>query len=347
MLDAGLARWGRTAGGLALGAAGGALFAALGLPLPWLLGAMLTVTAATLAGLHLEIAPPLRLAMLVVLGVLIGSAFDRAMLQEMARWSWSLAALPLYVLVIAGGMMVYLRRIAGFDRVTAYFAAAPGGLSEMILMSDRAGADVRRVSLVHALRLVLLVTAIPLIVDRLDLLAPTPPPLASPSAIDVLVLAAAGVVGLGLARLVRLPSAVLLGPLLASAVVHVVGWSDSRPPDFAVAFAQVVIGAAVGARFTGFGPGAVLRTLGHGAVMTAMMLLLAAGFALVVQPLAGVALLPLLIAYVPGGVAEMALVALALGIDPALVAVHHAVRIVLVVGLASVLFERVVPGSER
>lgn len=320
---------------------------ALGLPLPWLLGAMLTVTGATLAGVRLEVAPRLRFAMLAVIGVLIGSAFDRSMLAEMDRWVWSLAALPLYVVVIAGGMMVYLRRMAGFDRASAYFAAAPGGLSEMILLSDRFGADVRRVSLVHALRVLLLVTAIPFVVDQLGLIAATPPERTSPSVTESALLLSAGVAGVVLGRLARLPNAVLLGPMVASAVVHVVGWSDSHPPDAIVAFAQVVVGAAVGTRFTGLGFGEVVRTLGHGAVMTAMMVALGAGFALAIHPLAGLALLPLLIAYVPGGVAEMALVALALGIDPAFVTTHHAVRIALVVGLASVLFARVVPADER
>jgi hypothetical protein len=308
---------------------------------------MLTVTAATLAGVRVAIAPGLRMAMLVVIGVLIGSAFDRDMLADLDRWAWSLAALPLYVVVIAGGMMVYLRRVAGFDPATAYFAAAPGGLSEMILLSDHFGADVRRVSLVHALRVLLLVTAIPFAVDQLGLLAPRPPSPPPPALGDALLLLAAGVVGVVVARWARLPNAILLGPMLASAAVHVAGWTDSHPPDAVVACAQVVVGAAVGARFTGLGPGEVAATLGHGAVMTALMVALGAGFALVIHPLAGLALLPLLIAYVPGGVAEMALVALALGIDPAFVTTHHAVRIALVVGLASVLFARVVPEGRR
>ena len=339
--------WTRTALTLALGALGGAAFALLGLPLPWLLGAMLTVTGATLAGLDLTVALRMRLAMLIVIGVLIGSAFDRSMLGELHRWVWSLAALPLYVVVIAGAMMVYLRRAAGFDRTSAYFAASPGGLSEMILLSDRFGADVRRVSLVHALRVLLLVTAIPFLVDQLGLTAPQMAPRPAPGAAESLLLVTTGVAGALLGRLARLPNAILLGPMLASAAVHVAGWSESHPPDAVVAFAQVVIGAAVGTRFTGLRFGEVLATLGHGSVMTAMMVALGAGFALAIHPLAGLALLPLLIAYVPGGVAEMALVALALGIDPAFVTTHHAVRIALVVGLASVLFTRVVPAHER
>jgi len=217
----------------------------------------------------------------------------------------------------------------------------------MILLSDRHGADVRRVSLVHALRVLLLVSVIPFVVDRLGLMAAEPPPMPPPSLAGGLVLVAAGVVGAGLGNVLRLPNAILLGPMIASAAVHVVGWSESHPPDVVVAAAQVVVGAAVGTRFAGLGIREVAATLGHGAVMTALMLMLSAGFAFALHPLAGLALLPLLIAYVPGGVAEMALVALALGIDPAFVTTHHAIRIALVVSFASVLFGRVVAPTER
>lgn len=332
----------RTALCLAIAVVGGAVFHLLGVPLPWLLGAMLTTTAATLAGVELAVERRLRDAMLVVIGVLIGSAFDTELLAAFDRWFWSLAALPLYVVVIAGIVMLYFRRAAGFDPVTAYFSAAPGGLSEMILLSERHGGDVRRTSLVHTLRVLLLVTAIPFVVDQLGLLVPDAEVVReAPSLGETLFLLATGVVGVVAGRLVRLPSAVILGPMLASALVHIVGWSETHPPDALVALAQVVIGASVGARFSGLRLGEFMAILGHGAVVTALMIVLSAIFAVAIHPLAGMALLPLLIAYVPGGVAEMALVALALGIDPAFVTTHHVVRILLVVSLAGVMIRLV------
>jgi uncharacterized membrane protein AbrB (regulator of aidB expression) len=44
----------------------------------------------------------------------------------------------------------------------------------------------------------------------------------------------------------------------------------------------------------------------------------------------GIDLVVLLLAYAPGGVAEMSLIALAIGADAGFVAVHHLVRIVCV-----------------
>lgn len=304
---------------------------------------MLATMAASLGGLRLVVPAAARGAMLVVIGLAIGSAFSPDLVAGLGRWLWSLGALPLYVVVIAGTVMTYLRRVAGFDRVTAYFAAAPGGLSEIVLLSDRAGADLRKVALVQTLRVVLLVTAIPFAVTKLGLVLPTASgPAGTPTLAETVLLLATGAIGYGASRRLRLPSALLLGPMVASGAVHVAGWVEGAPPALLVAVAQVVVGAAVGSRFAGTGLREVVHALGHGLVMTLLMLALAALLAVLVHPLAGVALLPLLIAYVPGGVAEMALIAFALGIDPAFVATHHLVRILLVVGLAPLFLRRVV-----
>ena len=61
---------------LVLGVVGGAVFAALNLPLPWMLGAMLFTSAAAVAGARIVVPIGLRSIMVVVLGIMLGSAFD-------------------------------------------------------------------------------------------------------------------------------------------------------------------------------------------------------------------------------------------------------------------------------
>ena len=56
----------------------------------------------------------------------------------------------------------------------------------------------------------------------------------------------------------------------------------------------------------------------------------AAIFAVIVSALTGLELIALLLAYAPGGVAEMSLIAFAIDADSGFVAVHHIVRIVFV-----------------
>ena len=52
----------------------------------------------------------------------------------------------------------------------------------------------------------------------------------------------------------------------------------------------------------------------------------------------GIPLPALVLAFAPGGLAEMSLIALALGVDAAFVSTHHIVRIVLIVSLVPLTF---------
>ena len=67
--------------------------------------------------------------------------------------------------------------------------------------------------------------------------------------------------------------------------------------------------------------------------MLSVLFMLALGslFALGLQALTGLEFLHLLIAFAPGGVAEMSVVALSLAANPALVSLHHIMRILITV----------------
>ena len=140
------------------------------------------------------------------------------------------------------------------------------------------------------------------------------------------------------ARRVRLPAATFVGPLLGSTVVHLAGWIATEPPYLLLALAQLVIGSSVGARFSGTPLGLVLRTLALGAGATLLMLLITFAFGGVLHALTGQSLALLLLAFIPGGFAEMSLIALGMGVDPAFVVTHHSLRVFLVVLIALPLF---------
>lgn len=336
----------RLGGALALGAAGGAVFAWGGLPLPWMLGAMAATIAGSMSGLPLTVPDRLRFPMLGVLGVLLGSGFTADVAAGMARWGGSLAALSLYILLAIGVGLLFLRRVARLDPVSAYFAAAPGGLSEMTVLGERAGGDLRTISLIHSTRIFAVVFAVPFIVRGLERgVSAAPPAVGAPAtALDLMILAACLVVGLWLAPRLRLPVPFLLGPLLFSAAAHVTGLVTVAPPRLAVVVAQVVIGASLGCRFNGVR----LRRIGHllviGAALGLLLLGVAAAMAGLLDPLVGASYVALLLAFSPGGIAEMGIVAVALGIDPLFVATHHVARIGLVVLIAPWLYRRARPG---
>ncbi|SDE92355.1 AbrB family transcriptional regulator [Rhodospira trueperi] len=331
--------WGLT---LALGAGGGAVFWGLGLPLPWMLGAITATTAVAVTGGRLAVADPLRTGMISILGVMLGSAFHPGMLEQMARWGPSLCGLLAYVGLSTLLVAAWLRRVAGYDPVTAWFSAAPGGLGQMILMGGALGGDERVIGLTHGIRILLVVFTVP---TAFALLAGYERPDggavvgAGPGSggfdlMDAVWLLGCAVLGGLGARALKVPAGMMIGPMALSALVHGLGWTASHPPALAVAAAQVVVGASIGARFAGVSIREVARlfvaSIGATAVLLALTVAFAGGLSLVTP-------LPpreLILAYAPGGVVEMSLVSLALGVDVAFVSTHHIARILLIVLLA-------------
>lgn len=326
---------------LAIGAAGGLLFLAAGLPLAWMLGPMLATMIASLAGAPIAVPAALRGPTVAVLGVLLGSGFDREVVERLLRWLPILGALPFYVAIVTGAAFLYLRRLAGLEPRTAWFSATPGGLGEMVVLGDRAGGDMRTIALVHSTRILLVVFAIPFALGVTGHVIPAVPAAGrtAASAWDLAILFLCGLSGFGLGRLVRLPAPGLLGPMLVSAVAHLLDIVHGAPPVVVVAAAQLVIGAQVGARFAGYPVLRVVQAVASGLGLTILMLALALGTGWLLARATGVPLLLLVLALAPGGLAEMSLVALALTDDPALVAAVHIVRIAIVVAAAPLLFQ--------
>lgn len=322
---------------LAVAAAGGGLFALAGAPLAWMLGAMFVSTALAMSGrMTLGVQAWLRTAMIAVLGVMLGSAFSPALLAQMPGWWPAVLALAGYVAALTWLGYLFFRHIGGFDPVTSYFAAPPGGLSEMAIMGHDMGGDIRTITLVHATRILVVVATIPVyfrIIEGLEIPA-LPRDVGTLADLDPgegAVLALCAVLGVPLGKLSRVPAGALIGPMALSAGVHLAGWSSAKPPAEVVAAAQVVVGASIGARFAGLTLAEAHRTVTLAAASGLAMVGLAALAAYLLAGLLGHPAEVLALSFAPGGLAEMALIALILGIDTAFVSAMHVARIALVV----------------
>jgi membrane AbrB-like protein len=152
--------------------------------------------------------------------------------------------------------------------------------------------------------------------------------------------------GGGLAEHVGIPLPWVLGSMLGTAVVTLTGAGAHQPMALRRA-AQVVIGSAMGLTFTP----AVLRevmSLWYGLLLgTVFSIGLSMLFARVIQLLAGLDGPTAVYSSAAGASTEMALQGQRAGADGALVASVHAVRIILVVSLASFVayFSGEVPGA--
>jgi membrane AbrB-like protein len=335
--------YGRFLAALVVGGAGGFVFSTFDLPLPWMLGSM---TACTLAAiLRAPIAAPgiVRPPMTVVIGVMLGAGFSPQVAESVLDWLPTVLGLAAFVLLSGAACVAYFRLVAGFDLPTAYFAGMPGGLVEMVIVGEEKGGDARTIALVHSARILLVVLALPFVIafvggTPLGARARLGTSILDTPLTDEVWFLATALAGVVLGQVLRLPARLLIGPVLASAAVHVTGLSRFVPPTEIVTAAQLVLGTTIGCRFAGSAPRENLRilalTLGSTVILLALTLLVAFG----ISRVSGYGVVPLLLAYSPGGLAEMSLVALSLGIEVAFVAAHHIIRVVFVMAAAGPSF---------
>ena len=338
--------WRGLALALGLSVLGGIAFYYFSLPLPWMLGSAFLTTLAALLGVGVVLPLRLRNLMVIVLGVLLGSSFTPEIAENAGQWLISLGGIVLYVLVVAGLAYGFLHRFAGYDPITAYFAGTPGGLADMTLIGASLGGDDRTIALTHALRIV---TIVFVIAFGFRLLAGYVPqqraaqyvPFAAVPPADFVLLAACGVIGALGARRLRLPAGNLLGPMLLSAAVHLTELTATKPPGALVAAAQVIVGGSIGCRFLGIPARRIVHTMVVALGSSSLMLGISLAFAGALASLAGLAFPALVLAFAPGGLVEMSVIALALGIDVAFVSTHNIVRVLAVLLLAPLLYRLV------
>ncbi len=326
----------RTATLYALGAAGAgvALFQLLGIPLPWLLGSMFGCLAAALAGAPLAGLPIISVPVRTILGVAVGASITPAVLGQLGGWALSIALVPPFILLIGAVGYPYFRHLWGFDPATSYYSAMPGGLQDMLIFGEEAGGSPRVMSLIHATRVLIVVSILPPILALwlgLDLTGAPGVPARDLPIGELALMVALAIGGWKLAEAVGLFGATILGPLIATAAASLLGFLHHRPPAEAIVLAQFFIGLAVGIHYAGITWGevrrVVLAALGFCLLLTGLSAaFIAAAYALNVAPLAEVVL-----AFSPGGQAEMALLAIVAGADVAYVVTHHIARIVIVI----------------
>ncbi|UWQ18123.1 AbrB family transcriptional regulator [Jannaschia sp. M317] len=317
------------------------VFDALSLPLPFLLGPLFGCLTAALLGARLSSYPPLTNTMRTILGVAVGASFTPAVVSQLPSMALSLMLAPVFLLAAGVAGYPFLRRICGFDRATAFYAAMPGGLQDMLLFGEEAGGDPRALSLLHATRVLLIVTIIPallVLVWDIDLTAAPGAPASSFTLTELAIMAAAGLIGWYLAQRVGLFGASILGPLILTAGLTLAGVIEQRPPAEAIQAAQFFIGMVVGVKYSGITMAEVRRFLvaglGHGLVLT----VIAAIFAEAVVLLGLAPQLDAILAFSPGGQAEMAVMAIVAGADVTYVIMHHVTRIVIVITCAPLIF---------
>lgn len=324
----------RVLGTHAIAALGVTVFHLLSLPLPWLLGPIAACLGAALLGVPMGALRVVNDTMRTVLGVAVGATLTPALVLGLGAMWTTLVLVPPMILAIGLLGVPYFHRLWGFDMATSYYGAMPGGLQDMLLFGEEAGGDIRALSLIHATRVLVIVVALPFVLQGVwgvDLSNPPGAPAVSLPAGQLLLMAVAGIAGWRIAKAVGMFGASILGPMILAGALALSGLLQHRPPAEAIWAAQFYIGMTVGTKYAGITGGELRRDVGS-ALGFCLILFLLAGACVELVALFGLAPpLETLLAFAPGGQAEMTVLALIAGADVAFVIAHHVLRIVLVI----------------
>lgn len=320
---------------LSLATLGGAVFAFFDLPAAWLAGALVAVSALALFGLPVYVPDLLRRIVFVVLGISLGAAVTPETVAGIRTWPITLALLAISLPVTMGAVMLYLHYVSKWNYRETLYASAPGALSAVLAMASDAKVDVRMVAFVQTVRVFLLIAALPgmLLAAGLSASVGAIPPSAGVHAAtlnDTLIMVGIGIVTALIAERLRIPGGLLIGPMLVNGVLHGSGYLQGNIPSIFLLASFVVLGAFTGTRFAGTTVAMIKKLLIDSIGAFVVALAVCVVFALLAAWLSGENVAKTIVAFAPGGLEAMTILAFMIGLDPAFVGAHHLVRFVLI-----------------
>jgi len=318
-------------------------FLQLGFPAPYLMGSLFGVWIG--GGLVTRLQPHLGVArwfhkpVVLGLGVLIGATFNQAVLEQAEKWSLTLVTMVGTTFVVTVIGYLFLRRFRGYEPRLAILCSVPGGQAEAIAMAREMVDRDYVVALFHLVRVVIVFITTPLLlrliegqdaVDQSNVALQTMPSIFDLPVMDIIIFILLGVVGMLIARRLRIPMPFLIGPVGLSTLFHLMGWANLPRVNEFVILAQLAIGGAVGARLAKVPFRELLGYLTDACANTAVILGAYLLATMVIVKVTGISFLAAWLAFVPGGLYEVTLLALIFGFDVAFVAFHHTVRVMLI-----------------
>ena len=331
----------RLLGVLALGAGVGWSARFVRMPLPFVLGPLVATAALGLAGFPVVGVRRLRPGAQFVIGSAIGIQFTRAVVLTLVKLLPLIVGAALLSMAVCAAASVFLILATGLDRKTAFFATAPAGAAEMANIAARYGGEPEPIMVAQTMRVVLTVMAAPFLVihfanDGQFHQVAQAAVMAWPG---LCVLAVCAVVGGFLISRTPYPNGWFMGPLMAGAVVGILGLLEGRVPDILVNISQVVIGCSLGAQFRREFVTKLFGMMLASAVSIVLVLIIMAAAAIGCAYAFTLPVAALALAFAPAGMAEMTLTGKVLGLDAALISGFHTVRIIMVMGLVVPLFK--------
>ncbi len=320
---------------LALAAGYAAVF--MKLPLPWMIGPLLSTAAVNMLLRPVEVPVRTRPVGQMVVAVQVGLYVSADSLNAILNHGVAIVGVALTTILFGFMLSRLLQRMTGADPVTAFLSCLPGGPVEMGALAKRYGGDSGPVIFAQTLRISAIVVLIPMLLyyfsEDLSAVATNQGKRVSADInhLGLLCISLGAAATCALFYRLKINSPFFLGALAFSAAASATDLVPLSPyPHAVVAMAQILLGTWLGSTFNRDLFQRAGRLISGICITAALLIGGAAIVAICLAPLSGLHWPALVLGAAPGSVTEMALTAQFLQEDVALITAFHLARIFII-----------------
>ena len=311
------------------------------IPLAWFLGPMVITSLMSLFGLKLVMPRLVLSIILILLGLYIGNYIDKNLFSQMHQWIWTSLIMLGYIILSVLLVSKYLEKFSGYEKKTSIFSAAPGALGPLLILAEDEKSDLSQVATSHLIRLIIIITVFPFIVDsfydqnRIEKVDEV----IDQSTYDLFILIFLSLLIIFVFDKIKVPAALLAGTLVASGLLQITEVASYKLSPSIIDFCLLILGSSVGCRFANKTFSEIANNAWHSFIATFLLVMLGLIAAFVASLVIEKNLFTLILSYCPGGIYEVAVIAIFFNLDPEFVSFHHIIRLLLILFIVPIILK--------
>lgn len=323
---------------LLCGILGGGLFTLFNLPLAWMLGPLTAVLIwKLLSKRDLYWPGSFRNGGQMLLGYSMGLSFTIASARQIVDQLPSMAIITILMVVVGLAIAFFVSKLTGVNIPSAVMGTTPGGLSQMVLLSEEIkGADSTVVTFMQTIRMLTVIFIVPTLSiyafssggteksnPTMDLVTQTE----YGNFFQVMTVLVIVLFITACAVYFKFPTPWIIGPLLSSAILTVSGFATFQLPPMLIVLAQLCLGVYLGLGINIH----MLKNWKKLLPISVISGLLIVGFALVLayglHIIYPISMTTAFLCIAPGGLPEMGVTANMVHADVSMVAAYQLFRV--------------------
>jgi len=234
----------------------------------------------------------------------------------------------------------YLQKFSKYEKKTSIFSAAPGALGPLLILAEDEKTDLSHVATSHLIRLIIIITVFPFIVNSFyegSNIEFTKATIENQSFIDLFILIITSIILIYFFGKLKVPAALLSGTLVASGILQITELASYTISENVINYCLLILGASVGCRFANKTFAEIGKNALHSFVATFFLVI----FGVIAAYVAGLVIdknfFTLLLSYCPGGIYEVAVIAIFFDLDPEFVSFHHIIRLLMILFIVPII----------